>query len=382
MRCLRHESPLPRSRCAGGFTLIELIAAMALLSALGALLMKLVAGSFDLYEQGDARGDLYATAVPVIEMLEDDLLAVDSGPDGRLLLVTDAFGGSKGRGDGFFLRLIRTMPGGEQQHGVLRKAGSSASPEGVYAGEDPGPADRKTIAPPSGLMEVCWALVQDPRDPAGVLSLYRGTRAPVFAGGSFFADGVTEDVAWVRKSLKPMATGILGLWMMCESQQTEDWGELDILEGRRDGSGATLEWDSTRGLLDKDRFPLSVGPGSVADSRDDVYPRRVRIVIHVARGARPDAKLRRNVLADNTRMSVNSTAGFSALDEPAYIKVGDEWMKVLDYDGSEITIGRRRRGTDAVKAPHRVGDGVYIGRVFKKTLRLPAWRSYWREEER
>ena len=55
-----------------GFTMVELLVALTLLSAIGALLLQLVRGSFVLYRDGDRRGDLYSTAIPVLEMLEDD----------------------------------------------------------------------------------------------------------------------------------------------------------------------------------------------------------------------------------------------------------------------------------------------------------------------
>jgi len=367
----------------GGFTILELLAAMALLSALGALLLQLIRGSFDLYQQGDRRGDLYANAIPVFELLEKDLRTVDSGPDGRFLLVADALGGGKGSGDGFLLRMVRTVPGGEQKHFVLRKAGTTPGAESPFTGEDPGLGQRKEIVPPSGLIEVMWALVQDPRDPVGVLTLFRGTRAPVLGAGSYFANEA-PDAAWVRANLRPVATGILGLWFLCETQETEDWGEDDVIDGKGDGHLSSLEWDSTRGILSKSRFPLARGASSLLDSRDDVYPRRVRIVLHVARGARPDARLRRMLLPDVQVVELDSTQNFPVdVDErDRYVKIGGEWVLVVDHDGSSARVRRRRRKTGGIKSNHHVGDPVFVGRVFRKTILMPAWRSHWTEEER
>ncbi|HMS16623.1 MAG TPA: type II secretion system protein, partial [Planctomycetota bacterium] len=229
-----------RSRNAGGFTLIELMAAMALLSAMGALLVQLVRSSFDMYQEGDLRGDLYANAMPIMEMIEDDLSAVHGGAAGRLLLRTDLFTGR--RGHGFLLRLVRTIPGGEQNHPVLRRAGGVPSAEGVYLGSDPGAAERKAIAPPSGLMEVAYALIQEETDPEGLFALYRGERAPVHAPQGFF-DAELEgswDEERVRRELKPVAADILGLWVMCLPQGALDWSESEALESAREASSSSI----------------------------------------------------------------------------------------------------------------------------------------------
>ena len=60
---------------AGGFTILELLIAMALLSALGVFLVSLVKNSFDMYTEGDRRADLYQTGIHVLSQLEDDLKA-------------------------------------------------------------------------------------------------------------------------------------------------------------------------------------------------------------------------------------------------------------------------------------------------------------------
>lgn len=366
-----------------GFTMVELLVALTLLSAIGALLLQLVRGSFSLYRDGDQRGDLYSTAIPVLELLEDDLRSIDPGPDGRLLLLPEAFGSA---GEGLLIRLVRSMPGGEQQHGVLRRAGTTAGASGSYMGTDPGLSERKELAPPSGLIEVAYALVQEPKDPVGVLTLYRGERAPAHGPGSFFGvDGEDGwDDGWVRKNLQPVATGILGLWILCQGQESDGWAEQIVLEGTGGDGDALMTWDSTRGILSSDKFPLARGNSSLADSRDDVYPRALRIVLHVARGQRPEATLRRVLRADRKSIEVNTTEQFPVVDGEvdAYVKVGREWMLVLGHDKGEATVQRRRRKSGSRTAVHGIGDPVFVGRVFRKTLALPAARSFWSGEDR
>ena len=365
-----------------GFTMVELLISLTILSAIGALLLQLVRGSFELYRDGDQRGDLYSTALPIMELLEDDLRAVDPGPDGRLLVLPDTFGGS---GEGLFIRLVRSMPGGEQRHGVLRRAGTTSGASGAYSGSDPGIKERNQLAPPSGLMEVAYALVQEERDPLGVLTLYRGERAPAHGPGSFFAVGSAEglDDGWVRQNLRPVATGILGMWLLCQGQDAEEWAEDVVINGGGGDGDASMTWDSTRGILSGDRFGLAVGPSSLADARDDVYPRRFRLVLHVARAGRPEATVRRVVRGEHNALEVNTTEQFpSDQAEDRCIKVGNEWMYVNTSATGRATVRRRIRRSGSRDAAHRVGTPVFVGRVFRKTLALPAARSWWSTEER
>ena len=370
-----------------GFTLIELMAAMAILSALGALLVQLVRGSFDMYRQGDLRGDLYANAMPILEMLEDDLSATYGGPEGRFLLRTEILGGGRGTGDGFLLRIVRTIPGGERGHGVLRRAGTAAGASGVFVGDDPGVDKRKDVAPPTGLMEVAYALIQEPTDPPGVLALYRGERAPALAQGGFFDPALEDaiDESWVRQNLKPTSAGILGLWLICQGQGADAWDEEAALNAMRPCDGAYVQWDSTRAILSSSSFPLAVGEESLSQHRDDVFPKRVRLVLEVCRVGRPEATLRRRLTSEQTSIEVNTAASFPTDDDPdRAIKVGSEWMEVAEggVSGSTVRVARNRRRTQGLTLDHAPGDPVFVGRAFRLTMSLPAARSYWGEERR
>jgi hypothetical protein len=333
-----------------------------------------------MYRQGDVRGDIYANAMPIMEMIEDDLSAVSGGESGRLLLRTDVFTGR--RGDGFLLRLVRTIPGGEQNHPILRRAGGTASASEVYTGSDPGMAERKSLAPPSGLMEVAYALIQEETDPQGLFALYRGERAPINEPGGFFDPQLEDswDEARVRQQLKPVAADILGLWLLCLSQTSEDWDEASALNHAADaGASSMVNWDSTRGILPPSQFPLALGEASLTDYRDDVFPRRVRLLLEVARGNRPDARLRSTMHSEQTRIEVNTTRGFpEAGDEPAFLKVGHEWLEIEPGSAgtSSARVARNQRRTASVTLDHPTGTPVYLSRSFRLTMPLPSARSH------
>jgi|GEM_PF-7123668 hypothetical protein len=362
-----------------GFTVLELLVAMGLLAALGAFVMQLVANSFEMYRKGDSRGDLYTNAQHIIERIEEDLVAVHPGPDGRLLLEADAF---TGVGGGFLLRMVRSIPHGEAEHGVLRKSGTSTNLAGRYSGVDPGITARGEIPPASGLMEVAWALLPDSLDEStGFMTLWRGVSAPAFAEGGFFdvAADETRDAAWVRAHMQPVATDILGCWLLALAQSSVDWDEELVLDGKGDATRSFPNWDSTRGILSQRLFPLARA-GSITVPEDDIYPRAVRVVIQVARRDRPEAWLRTRLAETDDVAGFTTTRQLPAdTDADQCVKIGSEWVQLGARSSSDASV---RRGVRRSKASYAgPGTAVHVGRVFRSTLAIPARRSFWIEEE-
>ncbi len=354
-------------------TLLELLVAMMLLSAMSGFLVQLMKNSFDLYEVGEKRGEHGVNATTVLSVLDDDLSNVEPGVDGRFLLERRRFG------DGalaphLFLRLIRTAPGGEDHHPVLRQSGTKGKAAGVWNGGDPGPGNRNEISPASGLIEVCYALVQEEADDPGVLTLYRGVHAPIMAGGSFFeTENAPEyDIAWVRKTLTPLVTGILQLEILCWGPGTDAWGEQDTIGGRRISGSSFVVWDSTRGLLETQVFPFAVGPASARDTRDDLYPRRVRVVVTVGRPGRPDTRLRSELKPGDREIAVQSAKRLPTEgEEDRFVMIDGEWMEILRLDSGSAQVARERRASGSPKNPSPAGTGVYVGKPFRMTVELP-----------
>ena len=213
------------------------------------------------------------------------------------------------------------------------------------------------------------------------------SRSPTFggpAGGGGGLGTVEEEKARVPAEAEDEEGVVGGLGGGEEDVDVEDGEEEIVIEGSGGQGDSLMTWDSTRGLLSSDKFPLALGGASLADSRDDVYPRALRIVLHVARGQRPEAMLRRVVRADRKIIEVNSTEQFPSEDRviDRYVKVGSEWMLVGNHDKGEAVVQRRCRQSGSSKTVHRIGDPVFVGRVFRKTLSLPAARSWWSGEDR
>lgn len=361
-----------RPKSARGMTLIELLVSMTLLASLGALVVQLMRNSFELYAAGERRGEYAANAMTVMSRLDDDLRNVATTREGRFVL--EKRGGTGVGQPALLLRMVRTAPQGEARHPSLRSSGSVAPSGGVYAGRDPGPQSRPSLAPASNLIEVCYALVQDPAMDDGVLTLYRGERAPVFTPGATFFDPENSevDVEWVRTQLLPVAAGVLSMHLLCRGPLTDDWNEDAVIEGGTRAGAALGEWDSTRGILPAGSFPFALGEASVSETRDDIYPSHVRVVLTIGRPGRPDARLGRRLMAGTTDLTVDRAERLPrGADEDRYVKIGHEWAEVTGNESWGAVVARARRRSTAA-ASYEAGTPVYTGKTFRRTTELPA----------
>jgi len=355
-----------------GMTLMELLVSMTLLAALGALIVQLMRNSFDLYSAGERRGEYAVDALAVLDRFDDDLRDATTTREGRFVL--EQRGGDGVTAPVFLLRMTRTPPGGEMGHSVLRRAGTRPEPVGIYRGGDPGPESRPVVGPPANLMEVAYALLQDPHVDAGILTLYRGERAPAYQpGASFFdAEAAVHDPKWIRDHMTPVAAGVLGLKLLCRGPETDDWDEVTALEGRGAADGALVAWDSTRGLLGGDAFRYAIGPESVDEPRDDLFPSHVRAVLTMGRAGVPDATTGKRLAAGQKDLTVNRPERLPlATDEDRLVKIGSEWLEIEATESWGARVLRGRRRSD-LTAQHDVGAPVWVGKTFRKTYELPA----------
>lgn len=86
-----------------GFTLIELMVAIALLSVLGLMMITSLRQTSELVATSQSRGEAYARAQGVIARVESDLAQTFTGPGGRMISGYDPLGRQ-------FLAFVRTLP--------------------------------------------------------------------------------------------------------------------------------------------------------------------------------------------------------------------------------------------------------------------------------
>jgi type II secretory pathway pseudopilin PulG len=108
----------------------------------------------------------------------------------------------------------------------------------------------------------------------------------------------------------------------------------------------------------------------------DSVPPYVRLLLSLVplSGPTRHAYLAANLSASAVTVRVDSTRRFVAAsnEEPAYVKIGDEWIQYTGYDGTTFTgCVRGARGTRP--AAHNQGDLVQAGEEFFVNIPLAAW---------
>jgi len=335
-----------------GFTLVELLLALSLLSILIVALVNLIDTSLRIWGRTESQRDLVEISSGVLELLGRDLAAVESGPRGDLLADWWTFDQD---GDGVAgtpcarLRFIKRPSAGEL---ALRFPGKTTD----------------------DLVEVAWALLPDPEGAGGVL--YRGERLLGDAERlSFFDRGFFNSAGKPPAgALKLVTGGVLWLEWDFASQTSvvnDGWSV-----GDRPYDCATA-WDAwARGRPDLDRSAFNA-PAAALPSPDErpILPRRVRVKLelerHVYRRRRP--RLSAPLETEARLVEVDETG---LLPPPgAMIQVDDEWMELLSASGRHASVKRGARGTTARQ--HDRGALMHFGSSVQRDVAVPLYREDW-----
>lgn len=408
-----------------GFTILELLIAMAIFSVLGTMVVYFMQNSLDIFYTGtreSAQLDRMDTVVPqVIDDLrgiyvgddwrqpytpsEEMLLGSNTAPPpppppvavrlraGYVFLQAPRVSGAEGGtaqpelACPFFAFVVADAA--EWSHKLKRKAGETPAEGAVAmtpASESP---DARYLAT-GGLMEVLWIAVPREDEP-GILDLYRGWRAPIGDPDKTLLDprnfNTREKIA---AACRVREKGLLHFGVTWRRVFATSWDA----GGALGDSSETVPyvgpaWDSTRAfnLAKEDpnwRAPLMLGPSSLPDPSDDIFPAFVRIEVALAaRGkysdTRGDVDLMVGLGESDTRLTVSDPDRLlgSDLGTTRYLKIGTEWLEYdvggVDPITREIRVRRGVRGTKALA--HRAGAKVFAGDSARTELRLPVYRD-------
>ncbi len=411
-----------------GLTLIELMTAMAIFAMLGGFLFTLMRDSLGIYRKSRSSGEIYDKYDQVSQALQDDLTCVAIGdpegpgikleflqsrdrqyvPSKDVTLSKEALAtAERASGDprSFLLRFVRSFPGGEMNDTVGRFAGTYPGASQSIDGDadlaesrhgaiikaqlkegkpSKSDNDQKTpgLKPPGNLMEVMYFCENGPYDEPGTFTLYRAFRSPVGGSGSFCDDATIKAMTpeWIERYAKPVVSGLVYFGAVLWGQDTKQWDIERVLNG--DGIGgrvstglSELWWDSRRARYPN--FSMHIGDKSALFYEDDVFPRRIQFLMTFVQGGKvsPDARLlgslrgtSRNLTLDNGKIFDNSGGGAV----PTHLLIDNEWMEVSSGSGSRLTVVRGSRRTAPAK--HETGSAVHVGRSFKLTVDIPAYR--------
>jgi len=417
-------SPVNTTRTSSrrGFTLIELMVAIGLMSILGLLLIGSLRTAVRIVGTGTSRGDAVAAAQEVLSRAEADLVQAIGGPGKRLVMGRDPYGRP-------FMAVVRALPEERQTPGGFR-SGSRSDNEGTWNGVSHDglfralggtcevvylmdPTLNETVAtvePPPPLPEPgAEATPLPPRAPVTVRpgtsrKLYRGVLAP--AGGTPIearrtdgsdVPGLIEELEWwhvAHNSSAPEAAGmalksmrgfdsryhvladnILYFGAAIWNSESATW-----LEGPL-GTGPKWIWETAPETGGSYRADLPAGwpvwGGEAGDMpRSYDLPRAVMLSVTV--GLLPPldraTRLVTAVAPTDTTITVASTEGYSAAGEGLkYFRINQEWVEFASVVGNTFYDCRRgARGTRA--GTHEAGAEVQGGLTLSRIVNLPAGR--------
>lgn len=350
-----------------GFTLIEMLVVMTLLVSFGYLVFSLMRGSLELWRKGESGRDLGEKAAAVFDLLDRDLRAIHTGPQGRLLSETGLeSAGPKTQIASRRLLFVRSAGRAEETQ-ALRRLGLSEVPGGAQS-----EAAKAPLAS-GGLLEIAYATRKDARsqDPA-VQTLFRGIRpagvAIEGAEGTFFSEGFFSNASSWDGPMKEVTSGVL---------------YFGIAFGPESSEQAFDCWDSTRGWLGRNadlpanRFPLAKSAASLADPRDDVYPGYLFLTLVLERDA-SDARLTflREAIDENERRIEVDDARRVPNKFPGFMKIDAEWIELSGVEG-KAAIVKTRGARSTVQASHEAGAKIHVGETFTTMLRLETHKEDW-----
>ncbi len=347
------------------FTLVELLLALGLFSILVLALLRLLDTSLTIWSRTESSRDLLETSSSVLELLAEDLRAVEGGPRGDLVGEWVRFDADQDGTRGapmLRLRFVRQVSASERL--------AHASAEEI----DPRALD---------LIETCWALLpprQAERDGRSVGVLWRGSRARGDPGTTSFFDAAFFDAGGrpAPGSLSDVIGGVLWFeaWFASSTSVLHDGWRLG-----NDLADCSASWDAwSRGRPDPELSPFNQPAAARADGRGrardlPVLPRRVRIALELER----DVELKfRTRLSGEVSPDAKS---FPVLDpdrlppQGSCVLVDEEWMRILSVAGGAVSVERGARGTNP--SAHAARTLVHHGERVVREIPLAVLREDW-----
>jgi prepilin-type N-terminal cleavage/methylation domain-containing protein len=411
------------------FTLIEVLVAMAILSVLGTALIMILRGGLSTWQRAEARRESYDQAQAIFQQLREDLANITPPHDtpirsgaveSRLLCdlrhpENTTNGPTVGRGVRQRLVLVRSLKA-ESEHPITGHAGNAIGADTVIdLRDDLAEARASRLRATGGQMEVAWVLT-DTND------LYRGVRSPIGPPATLFDDGnyelaalpsdLTQGQAAATPPkdpkgepaktlgprpalLRPFAQRVIHLEFRFWSQYSRGWKTTHrtTVDTSRAESGPLLVWDSTRSLKLKDgrarkkkEFTTYVRAGSFDDSRDDVIPSKVRVLLVLAQ--EPIAGSSTFLLAEvgetDTEIRVQEPHRLSwTEDDGGYLYIGGEWIHYDSVSGDTVNVSPGGRGNRwTVPKAHDTSELVHVGKSFVAIVDVPGFREDWGDTAR
>lgn len=349
-----------------GFTIVELLLALALMSIVMLGLVRLLDTSLNLWNRTESERDVLELGASLLELTARDLATLEGSEDGDLVydwIRRDA--DANGVADLLVprLRLRRQADAAE-----LSRAGRGA-----------------TVDPwEVGLVDVCYVLVPTGGKDADVRNvgvLHRGERlvgaddgALSFFDEDFFGPGGLPRGGVVHE----LSGGVLWFNVLFASPTSILHGDWRVGDDLRDCASSWDAWGRGRPSLEVSDWNTS--PAGMPTGGDvPALPRRCRVELELER---PQDRVRRpRLLAPvdpkerEVRISHPRRVPRVAGGDDVFVLVGEEWLRVLSVGSDRISVERGQRGTRP--QAHKVGDMVHFGTRLVRDVPVRQGRSSW-----
>lgn len=187
----------------------------------------------------------------------------------------------------------------------------------------------------------------------------------------------------VYRLTTPILQDLLHVEFQFWSQQTTAWSPGPASDLRSGGQGPEKIWDSARGgwLVDAvggGVFAFDRGPASLGDPTDDIQPHGilVRCVVAQPGDVAAEGLLAEDVDAGDTGLRLLDGERFPGATDGGFVKLRGEWLRYGSRDGDILRgLSRGQRGTKA--RDHAAGTRVHVGRTVEFLVPVPHARDDW-----
>jgi len=347
----------PRAGDRKGFTLTELLVAVALASILMVALFQLLDTSLNLWGRGEVRRSVIELSSSTAELVTRDLRALHNGFDGDFLCEWVAFDLD---GDGVADRSWQRMR-------IVRQA----SPKEMVRLGWPRAEE--------GLVEVVWAVLPVGRgkELASEGVLMRGEQiVPGADGTSFFAPGFFDRSGLPRVgALQEVVGGVLWFGPAFATQTSIVHDGWKIGYELADACASWDAWNQRRPDANQHEWN-EPGAGMPRVEKHPLLPRRVRLELEFERPADRKRRTRTLELIEPNQTSFDVETGSLVPRAGEHILIGAEWMQVASKAGDRVYVKRGLRGTAPVL--HKSGAMVHHGETLVVEVPIALYNDDWR----
>lgn len=385
-----------------GFTLVELVVSMGILTGFLLMLTQLVGSGVSLFRDGEAAqaiADRAETARRVLDRelrtLRGDGSARDRSEPVDRLVVQELPIGLPARPEprathvqvlraAVHLPLEREL---QLRETMLVERLAEQEPDLSPAARDERLAVLRQQEPRRGLGSLILLPWRQEGDDDALLELRAGwllpgQRVPTAGGDSVdpmqvLLPGSPELPSLVVAALtEPILRDLLHVEFRFWGQTTRSWRDSE-------SGGPFRVWDSARAgwLNDVNTggvFALDRGPDSLADTDDDVHPHAVLVRCVVAQPAElaADGLLAAPIGATDEQLELVDGERFPGDPEGGWIKVDGEWMR-YDRATGDVLYGLSRGQRRTRPIEHAAGVRVHVGRSLEFVVPLPHGKDDW-----